>query len=164
MTKVERLEKRLKEIRGGDDARIPSWLSAVGSQQEIATWIALNRVYHGWGRCERVDEFVREMRQKHPDMPTGIDEELQLRVGVLMFTPGAWKRETGEDDPLVDQVLGQLTPAERVALGEAVAAVKRSYDGATLAGLPPNQQAAWQKARRLYRELEETSQSRALQD
>jgi hypothetical protein len=135
----------------------PPWLRTVGSREEIAEWLAINRVYRGWDRWEREREFIYVMRQRHPDMPTGIDEELQLRSGVLMFDPGRWKRETGEDDPVVDQVLGQLTPAERVALDVAVAAIKRSW---TLAGLAPNQQAAWQKAKRLYQELDETSQTR----
>lgn len=160
MTKLERLEKRLKEIRGGDDARIPSWLSAVGSQQEIGQWLAINQTCRGWDRCQRIDEFIHKMRARHPNMPLTIEEEVEAIVERLKRNP--WLRwcEGLHDDPVVDKIMMDLTLSERVELSAAI----RALESATVETLPPNQQAAWEKARQLYRELEETSQSRALQD
>lgn len=72
---------------------IPSWLSAVGSVEEIAEWKAISHAYHGPDLYERRLEFARRMREKHPDMPRTFEEELKARRKELENNPALRKTE-----------------------------------------------------------------------
>lgn len=93
MTKaeIERLRKRLEEI--GDSRWIPTWLKAVGSEEDIADYHSINSAYHGFARLERMDQFIHAMREKHPDMDLAFEEELQKRVDELRKDKELARRE-----------------------------------------------------------------------
>jgi hypothetical protein len=76
LRKFRNLEEALERITDGADVRIPVWLSAVGSREEIAEWKAILQTPHGReDRAERRPEFQRKMREKHPDMPLTFEEQ-----------------------------------------------------------------------------------------
>ena len=93
MTKVERLEKRLEQLSGAGNVWIPSWLSAVGSGEEIAEWKAISRSYRREDLSERRLEFQREMREKYPDMPLTVEEQEEAGVERLRSDIAMQRRE-----------------------------------------------------------------------
>lgn len=75
---------------------IPPWLSTVGSAEEIVEWKAISRSYRGRDLYERRLEFVRRMRERHPDMPLSFEEELAAGAERLRKDP-ALRRAQGLD-------------------------------------------------------------------
>jgi hypothetical protein len=82
LTKIERLQERVEKL-GGGDGWVPGWLTAVGSREELAEWRSINRAYRGLDRCDRIDQFIRAIRLKHPNMPLTIEEQIQEEVRKL---------------------------------------------------------------------------------
>lgn len=72
---------------------IPRWLRAVGSEEEIVEWKAISRSYRGRDLYERRLEFVRRMREKHPDMPLTFEEELAAEAERLKNDPELRRRQ-----------------------------------------------------------------------
>jgi hypothetical protein len=97
MTKVERLEKRLEQVSGAGKVWIPSWLSAVGSAEEIVEWKTISHSYHGSDRRDRELEFEREMRKRHPDMPLTVDEVVE--EGGRQYAASELARQKAEEHP-----------------------------------------------------------------
>jgi hypothetical protein len=76
LRRFRNLEEALNRITDGADVRIPVWLSAVGSREEIAEWKAILQTLRGReDRGERRLEFQRKMREVHPDMPLTFEEQ-----------------------------------------------------------------------------------------
>lgn len=156
------LEKRLEQLSGTGKVRIPSWLSAVGSAEEIAEWKAIHQTPRGReDRAERRREFQRKMRQVHPDMPLTVQEQEEAGVARLDANPWLRWREGMEDDPVVDKIVAQLSYEEQYHLSGAILAFEKANTAPDavltsspeiLAGLPAEQRAAIQKVRRLYEE------------
>ena len=90
---IKNLEKRLERISGAGNVWIPSWLRAVGSREEIAEWGAIHQARRGRDCHERILEFIRGMRKKHPDMPLTFEEELEEGAKLLRNDPELQRRE-----------------------------------------------------------------------
>ena len=95
MTKseVKNLEKRVERICGVGNAWIPSWLRTVGSREEIGEWRAIRQARRGRGCHERMLEFIRGMRKKHPDMPLSFEEEMEQTREALRNDEGMRRAE-----------------------------------------------------------------------
>lgn len=65
----------------------------MGDQGDLAEWKAINRAYHGLDRRDRIDEFVRAMRRKHPTMPAAFEEQLAEKVRELKEDKDLARRE-----------------------------------------------------------------------
>lgn len=88
---IDRLLERLEKI--GGSGWVPSWLTAVGSREEITEWRSITRAYHGPDRRDRVQQFIRAMRKKHPAMPLSFEEELAEEVRKLEADKDLRRRE-----------------------------------------------------------------------
>jgi hypothetical protein len=97
------LQKRLNRLAAGKTG-VPSWLEAVASHEEIAEYKAIMASYPGgWDHVDRMSAFTREMRRRHPNMPMGVAERLEVegaeltddelrQEGVDEETVQAWRR------------------------------------------------------------------------
>ena len=166
---IKRLEERVKRISRGN-SRLPHWLEAVApSNGEIQEYEAVTPLHrglmpnnHDWAdRHQRMLEFQRKMRLKHPDMPLTIEEEMERGVQRLNANPWLRWREGLHDDPVVDKIVAQLSHEEWYHLSKAILAFEEANAAPdavltsaseTLAGLPAEQRAAIEKVRRLYEE------------
>lgn|GEM_PF-3491039 len=92
MTKIDNLQNRLDRI-GGSNVWVPQWLLDVGSADEIAEWKAIFRSYRGRDLADRRDEFIRTMRQRHPNMAKGFEEQMWEGVEKLKADPELRRRE-----------------------------------------------------------------------
>jgi hypothetical protein len=88
---IDNLLKRLEKIGGGD--WIPAWLTTVGSREEIAEWKAICKTYRGLDRSDRIEQFIKAMRKKHPNMPLTLEEDLTRRVEELKRDKELARRE-----------------------------------------------------------------------
>ena len=133
--------------------RIPLWLSAVGSWEEIAEWKVVLQAYHGPDLYDRKHKSQREMREKYPDMPLTVEEEVEQIVKRLEANPWLRWREGLQADPWVDEVVSRLTIPERVELAATIQALESLEGPASMETLLPTQRTVWNKAVRLYLEL-----------
>jgi hypothetical protein len=70
---VDRLLQRIEKL--GSRSTAPEWLSAVASQEEIAEYRSIFRVYHHLEVVEPLRRFIERMRAKYPEMAVGYEEE-----------------------------------------------------------------------------------------
>ena len=58
--------------------------------------------YHGLDRRDRIEEFIRAMREKHPDMPLSFEEQLQEGVRELESDKELARREGLSEEDMQD--------------------------------------------------------------
>lgn len=88
---IDRLLERLEKM--GEGEWIPAWLTAVGTRGEIEEWRSISHAYRGLDRIDRMKEFIKKIREKHPDMPVTLEEEIEARVRELEADPELRRRE-----------------------------------------------------------------------